>query len=158
LVSGTSGKIFIVKVNEYTHCVEGEAVARQADRDREWAQIYANLGVRDRLGRRDWRLAKHIPSFSFLAGARHETHPSATGTVVLPADRSSDHSRLFESIGGSLLNSLIFWIGLTQLVDFHESFRYFSCLVESSLAKTVRAAPVCELFSTSFCDSLSTCK
>jgi hypothetical protein len=54
--------------------------------------------------------------------------------------------------------SLISSIGLTQVVDFHDNFRYFWCLLEGLLAKTIRGALVCELFFTSFYDSLSMCK
>src|SRR5277367_6175262 len=42
------------------------------------------VGERGRLDRRGWRLAKHIPVFSFPAGARRETHRAATETVALP--------------------------------------------------------------------------
>jgi hypothetical protein len=36
-------------------------------------------GERGCLDRRGWRLANHIPCFSFLAKAGRETHPTATG-------------------------------------------------------------------------------
>ena len=50
----------------------------------------------------------------------------ATRRTALPADRISEYLRPFASIRGSMRNSLIFWIGLMQVVDFHDIFRYFS--------------------------------
>ena len=57
-------------------------------------------GERDCAGRRVWRLAKHIPVCFVSAGAGRETHPAAAGTVALPMNRNSEHSRLFASIRG----------------------------------------------------------
>ncbi len=99
---------------------------KRNDHNREWTRIYSNLGERGQpakraalmlfrpLGRRVWRLAKHMPAFCRLAGAGRETHPAATGTVALPrigfqsirvSSRFCPSSSKFRS---SLCKSLIF--------------------------------------------------
>jgi hypothetical protein len=76
---GTYGKIFIVKLKEYMDSVESEAVARQANRNREWTQIYAN---------------------TVEQSEQHKSGP-LNGLTALPMDRIAGCSRLFESIRGS---------------------------------------------------------
>jgi hypothetical protein len=113
---------------------------KQTNRNREWTRMDANLGERDRPGRRVWRLAEHILVCFIPGGAGRETHPAATerseqsksgplcGLVALPTVWISKYSRLFESIRGSVRNSLICRKGLTQVVDFHDICRYFQRL------------------------------
>ncbi len=62
------------------------------------------------------------------AVGQSEQHKSGplSGLTALPMNRISKHSRLFESIRGCTRNSLIFRKGLMQVVDFHDSFTYFS--------------------------------
>jgi hypothetical protein len=54
------------------------------------------LGERGCLDRRVWRLAKHIPGFSYPAEAGRETHPAATGTSALP--KHQDMREISENI------------------------------------------------------------
>jgi hypothetical protein len=45
--------------------------------------------------------------------------------AALPTDRISQHLRPLASIRGLMLNFWMFQHRLMQVVDFHESFRYF---------------------------------
>ncbi len=116
-------------------------------RHAEWTRIYANLGERDRLaapkrsvggpGRRVWRLAEHILVCFLPSGAGRETHPAATGQaeqhksgprcglVALPMNRISEYLRLLAFIHAATLHSSKARNQLMQVVDFHDSFRYF---------------------------------
>jgi hypothetical protein len=58
----------------------------------------------------------------------------ATRTIALPKDWISKYSRLFESIRGSICNSLICRQGLTQVVDFHDISTYFHVVPLASMA------------------------
>ncbi len=80
-------------------------------------QACANLWESDSPGRRVRSPAEHIPRCSCRA------------------DRISEHSRLFESIRGSKRNPLISKKGLLQVVDFHDSFRYFQHPFKSAQSK-----------------------
>ena len=132
------------------NAVEGEAVARQSNRNRAWTRIDANFWERGRLDRRVRRPAKHIPVCFFFSGAGRETRPAATrrseqhrsgplcGLVALPKDRISQYSRLLAFIRDSVRKSLISRIGLTQVVDFHDISGYFSWFWRCSFAVMVQ--------------------
>src|ERR1700722_223530 len=90
------------------------------------------------LGRRGVRLAScsgrkgrtrdvfgETPNTAVGQSKQHKSGP-LSGLTALPMNRISKHSRLFESIRGCTRNSLIFRKGLMQVVDFHDSFTYFS--------------------------------
>ena len=100
------------------------------------------LGERDRPGRRVWRLAKHLPGFFFPAGAGRGAHPAATGTVALPRNQKSAHWDLLAFIRGSTLPFLKVQNRLMQVVDFHDSFRYFRCPFEVEPEKLVAHCPI----------------
>jgi hypothetical protein len=132
LVFGVSGKIFIVKVEKHTDRVEGEQVARQANCNRESTRILGSATVPVAL----FGVSPNTLLFvSFPAGAGRGTHPAATerseqhksgpprGLVALPMNRISKYSRLFESIRGSRFPFVEAHKQLTQVVDFHDSFR-----------------------------------
>ena len=110
LIFGRYGKIFNVKVKKHTECVECESFARQVEQNRP-------------------------PSFPTTARQADSTRMTAP-----PTDRISKHSRSFAPIGNSARfnfhsrNSLISRIGLLQVVDFHDIFRYFSWLWRSPFA------------------------
>jgi len=114
--------------------VEGEAVARQDNRNREWTQMDANLWERDRLGRRGSCLATRSGKRAKDRDVFGETPNTAVEMTALPMNRISEHSRLLASIGGSVRKSLICRIGLMQVVDFHDISRYFSCVLWRSCA------------------------
>jgi hypothetical protein len=93
--------------------VEAEEVARQAERNREWTQIYANSWERDRLGRRGARLATRLkkkekdgdvfggtPNTAVMQSEQHKSGP-LSGLPALPMDRIAGYSRLLASIRGS---------------------------------------------------------
>jgi hypothetical protein len=81
------------------------------------------LGERDRLGRCGSCLATRSGRNETNRDVVGEPPTTAVGTTALPSDRISEYSRLFAFIRGSMGNSLNTQIGLTQLVDFHDSFR-----------------------------------
>ena len=116
-----------MRIEKCIYTIVGEWVAQEAKRNREWTRIYANLGERDRPGRRVWRLAKHFRVSFFAAGVGRETHPAATGTITLPSNQLAENSRPFASIRGCMLYFLIIQKQLTQVVDFPDSFGY-SCM------------------------------
>jgi hypothetical protein len=93
--------------------VEAEEVARQANRNREWTQIYANLWERDRPGRHGSRLAPRsekkdkerdvfggTPNTAVGPSEQHKSGP-LSGLTALPTDRMAEYSRLLASIRGS---------------------------------------------------------
>ena len=105
---------------------EGEEVARPAHPDRHCPQIVAVLGERDRPGCCEVRLAPRSGRKGKTGDVLGETPTTAVETTALLRNWISEHSRPLASIRGSMRNSLIFWTGLTQLVDFHNSSRFFS--------------------------------
>src|SRR5271170_4190206 len=102
-------------LNVFMDDVEGEEVARQAERNRELTQIGANFGERDRpcraearrrrIGRRGVRLAPRSGWKRTNRDVFGETPNTATETVALPKHRILEHSCLFESIRGSIRKS-----------------------------------------------------
>jgi hypothetical protein len=94
--------IFIMRLKECMDGVEGEEVARQANRNREWTQIYANLSERDRPGNKDsYRdVLGGTPNTAVEQSEQHKSGP-LSGLTALPMNRMAEYSRLFESIGGS---------------------------------------------------------
>jgi hypothetical protein len=134
---GAYGKIFIVKIKNDMKVVEAEQVARQANRNRKWTQIYANSWERDRLGRRGSRLASRsekkdtdrdvfggTPNPAVGQSEQHKSGP-LSGLTALPMDRISEYSRLFAPIRGFILNFWKFQKQPMQVVDFQDSFSYF---------------------------------
>jgi hypothetical protein len=81
------------------------------------------LGERNRPGRCGVRFAPRPDEYIKTRHVVGEPPTTAVGTTALPSDRISEYSRLFAFIRGSMGNSLNTQIGLTQLVDFHDSFR-----------------------------------
>jgi hypothetical protein len=142
--------------------VEGEDVARQANRNREWTQIVANSWERDR----EW--------------TRMDSNADQSRLAAFPKNRIPEYSRLLASIGGSahlldisegasrfLIISLVgtplcgvqvgaarrpyqkmrcalFQKQLMQVVDFQESFRYFWIFLMVLMASIGGSTPVLE--------------
>jgi hypothetical protein len=134
--------------------VEGEAVARQGNRNCESTQMAANwdggglaapkrgeAGMTSRSAQRKKDTDRDV--FGGTPTTADDPSPlrfDATRTSALPKELESGHGHRCASMGGSAFNgckslifnltlrkSLIFKIGLTQVVDFHDIFRYFSC-------------------------------
>jgi hypothetical protein len=145
------GKIFSVRMKKDMQAIEGEAVARQVHRNRKWTQMTANLDSgglaapkrreagmtsRSAQGKKDDR-----DMFGGTPTTADDPSPlcfDATRTSALPKELESEHGHQCASMGGSAFNgckSLIFNLtlrkslickpGLTQVVDFHDIFRYF---------------------------------
>jgi hypothetical protein len=102
---GSYGKIFNVRIEKSMNALDGEAVARRVNRNREWTQMAANLWERDRLGRRGARLATRPGKQDRDRDVFGETPNTAVETTALPADRISGYWRRLACIGGSALNS-----------------------------------------------------
>jgi len=126
----------------HTVRVEGEEVARQVNRNREWTRICANLEERDRpcragaqrrrIGRGGVRLATRskkkgeepdvfgeTPNTATGWSEQHKSSP-LRGLVALPTHRISEHSRFSAFIRGSMRKSLISKTDFTQVVDFQD--------------------------------------
>ncbi len=88
-------------------------------------ESWASLMLFRPLGRRGVRLASCSGRKGRTRDVFGETPNTAVGTTALPTNQHSKHSRLFESIRGCTRNSLIFRIGLTQVVDFHDFSAFF---------------------------------
>jgi len=123
--------------------IEGEAVACQANQNREWTQINVNLdcGCRAALKRKDagvgsrlalkggyrqggiWRDAKH--------SGRDDRAPKRldfrTWLRLVSFGGWARNFRKSLIFNLDLRKSLIFKLGLTQVVDLHDIFRYFQC-------------------------------
>ena len=106
--------------------IEGEQVARQAHPGRHSPQIVPVLGERDRPGRCEVRLAPRFGRKEKTGDLLGETTTTAVEMTSLLRNWISEHSRPLASIRGSMRNSLIFWTGLTQVVDFHHFSGFFS--------------------------------
>ena len=78
------------------------------------------------LGRRGVRLASCSGRKGRTRDVFGETPNTAVGTTALPTNQHSKHSRLFESIRGSILPFSKVRIQLLQVDDFHDRFRLFS--------------------------------
>ena len=139
--------IFIVRIKNDMNAVEGEAVARQSNRNRECTRMHVNFWERDRLGRRGARLATRSGKRAKDGDVFGGTPNTAVETTALPMERISEYSRLLAFICGSMRNSLIFRIDLTQVVDFHDISGYFSHVLAGSIRG---GAPVLESSNSSY--------
>jgi hypothetical protein len=118
--------IFIMRLKECMDSVEGEAVARQTNRNREWTQIAANFWERDR----EW--------------TRMDSNSDQSRLAALPMYRMAEHSRLFASIRGFILDFWKFQKQLMQVVDFQDSFSYFWIFLMVLVASIRGSTPVLE--------------
>jgi len=90
------------------------------------------FGERDRLGRRAVRLAPRSCRKAKNRDVFGETPTTAVETTALPNHWISEHSRLLAFIRGATLPFLKVQNWLMQVVDFHDSFRYFHIHREDS--------------------------
>jgi len=93
--------IFIVRKENDMQCLEGEAVARQGKRNRQWTQMDANSWERDRPGRCGSRLATRSGKKDTDGDVFGGTPNPAVGTTALPMNQISEYSRLLAFIGSS---------------------------------------------------------
>ena len=112
--------------------VEGEPVARWANHNREWTQIYANFGERDGPGRCGVRLASHSGREKIKRNVAGEKPTTAVETSAFRLNRISKDSRSLAFIRGCLRNSLICRKAHLQVVDFQDSFTYGDYAVTAS--------------------------
>jgi hypothetical protein len=90
-----------MRLNGFMDHVESEGVARQANHNREWTRMDANLGERDRLGGCGVRLAPRFDRKGKPEDVFGETPYRAVETTALPMNPFSGRSRRFAPIGGS---------------------------------------------------------
>jgi hypothetical protein len=95
-------------------------------------------GERDRPGRRGVRLAPRFGMNETNRDAFGETPNTAVETTALPMNQISEHSRLFASIRGCKR------ICLMQVVDFPDSFRYFSHALVRKRGQSSAIRSICD--------------
>jgi hypothetical protein len=131
LLFGASGKIFIVIVEKHTDRVEGKAVAISRLGKAPHRLIRVIRAIRGSLRKLDHGLH----GFHGLVPARPWLNSVMPGrTVAGQSNRGRPNTfsklRALRALCGETKlrsrNSLICRIGLTQVVDFHDIFRYFS--------------------------------
>jgi hypothetical protein len=143
LVFGASGKMIIVKIEKHAGGVEGESAANsRLDRapHRPVRAIRSSLQKLDH-GWHGWhglsvapaRLISVVPSRTLSGQAIRRRPNTFLKLRALRALRAESKLRSRKS--------LIFRIGLSQLVDFHAIFRYFQLVVDISHAFFRRAWP-----------------